>query len=234
MLVRLIVCLLLFCLSGSAVFAKDKEIPVWLLVQKHYSTGRISAAIGTDIVRVNLPVATIICDIKNQRITLYSFKTMRYVAGPLAQMIGELATLKPLNREVFAPWRKTNKTVAIMGHKAILMERKQITAATPRPKHIVVTEYLSVCSDIKFRPDAVRFMSALSSVDCTQGLPLDLCRRSYSPKRPGLDKVPFVILSTLDLRRGTVPVKDFNLPPGFSKTSTIESMLFADYSGTGE
>jgi len=234
LLVRIIACLLLFCLSCSAVFAKDKEIPVWLLVQKHYSTGRISAAIGADIVRVNLPVATVICDIKNQRITLYSFKTMRYVVGPLPQMIGELATLKPINRELFAPWQKTNKTASIMGHTAILMERKQLRPATPRPKHIVVTEYLSVCSDIKFKPDTVRFMSALSTVDCTQGLPLELFRRSYSPKRPGLDKVPFEILSTLDLRRGTVPAKDFSMPPGFSKTNTIESMLFADYSGAGE
>jgi len=234
LLVRVVACLLVFCLSCAAAFAKDKEIPVWLLVQKHYSTGRISAAIGSDIVRVNLPVATVICDVKNQRISLYSFKTMRYVVGPLSQMIGELATLKPINREVFEPWQKTNKTATILGHKAILMQRKQLRPATPRPKHIVVTEYLSVCSDIKFSPDTVHFMSALSNVDCTQGLPLDLSRRSYSPKRPGLDKTPFVILSTLDLRRGSVPAKDFSLPPGFSKTNTIESMLFADYSGSGE
>lgn len=121
-----------------------------------------------------------------------------------------------------------------MGHTVMLFERKQLRASTPRPKHIVVTEYLSVCSDIKFKPDTVRFMSALSTVDCTQGLPLDLFRRSYSPQRPGLDKTPFVILSTLDLHQGTVPAKDFSLPPGFSKTDTIESMLFADYSGAGQ
>lgn len=216
--------------AGKKTAAKKTSYKTILILQRLQNIGKTKWYIGDSLVRLDLPVATIVCNLDTGRAFIYSYKTRRYVEKKIEEMSSQLDLLKTHRRETYSPWKKLNATTC-QGQPALTYERSILSGPRPRPKHVTVTETLVTSRDIKLEKRFAKLVNAITGEEFNFGMPLHIERRAHSTLRKDLDKVPYVMLETLNVAKRTLAAEETEIPDGFTAADSVQSMLLVDYDG---
>lgn len=206
--------------------AKNKQFTV--IVQKLTNIGKIKWYLNGPLTRMDLPVATLVCDMSSNKAFIYSFKTHRFVTKKVEELTNQLDMLHARRRETYSPWKKINSN-DFEGKPAITYERLILTGPTPRPKHVTVTERLIVSRDIKLDAKFVKLVNAMTAEEFGFGMPLHIDRRATSTVRKEMGKVPYLMLETLTTGKRELTASELEIPKGFSPADSVQSMLLVEY-----
>lgn len=208
--------------------AGDKQFTV--IVQKLTNIGKIKWYLNGPIMRMDLPVATLVCDMAKDKAFIYSFKTHRFVTKKVDELTNQLDMLHARRKETYSPWKKTGSG-DFEGKPSLTYQRVILTGPTPRPKHVTVTETLVVSRDIKLDPRFVKLVNAMTAEEFGFGMPLHIERRATSTVRKELGKVPYLMLETLTTGKRALTASELEIPKGFSPADSVQSMLLVEYEG---